>query len=846
MDSPSSANPQKSRRLTKSNKRAPPSHAMSTSPSQLTSQQSSAFARPPACEHVRTRSSYGSAHSSRQMSAHSPDLAPSEPRAHYEEQAEYLPRQSLDATRSDESVGAPSNGLGTMAAFDSTIASGYQNSFRRPGPPPLSHTSPDPRMLGAGLRLSGGLVGSGRPTDLSPPGSDTGLITPKRYSDDANGGKNSLPWRKKSGFSTFMNSVLGSPRNVKISLPENPVHVTHVGFDNETGQFTGLPKEWQRMLQENGITDIDQQRNPQAIVDIMAFYKNTTSGRAEDEVWHKFDGTRAPETTQNGLYPITPSTSAGVSPGGYAPMSAMASPPTSPRFPPNHETSFENPRAPPPIPRSIPTPRTMHAPGMINSSFTPIRAPPRPPGASPTANLIPHRNPPQPPNVPREIPISQGRRSEELPDKGFAQPSAVEAADYGQDAQLARSISNTNDLARQPSHNSPKNGPAPVFYQHNQEHAVVAAQQALQYQKVGPSRSQHQQPPQQPQSQPQMQQVSPAAPQQQFLHPDVPVPPQQVRPTPSPRARQRVRQSNGVDIVARLNAICSSGDPTTKYKNLNKIGQGASGGVFTAYEVGTNRCVAIKQMNLEQQPKKDLIINEILVMKDSKHKNIVNFMDSFLRQGDLWVVMEYMEGGSLTDVVTFNILSEGQIAAVCRETLNGLQHLHSKGVIHRDIKSDNVLLAMDGNIKLTDFGFCAQINESQNTKRTTMVGTPYWMAPEVVTRKEYGRKVDIWSLGIMAIEMIEGEPPYLTESPLRALYLIATNGTPQIKDPGALSAVFKDFLHFALKVDPDKRASAHDLLSHPFMQKAEPLITLAPFVKAARKNREDERAQKGS
>jgi p21-activated kinase 1 len=170
---------------------------------------------------------------------------------------------------------------------------------------------------------------------------------------------------------------------------------------------------------------------------------------------------------------------------------------------------------------------------------------------------------------------------------------------------------------------------------------------------------------------------------------------------PAPRPRHRVRQSTSIDIIERLTRICTPAEPRDIYRNLNKIGQGASGGVYTAHERGTGRCVAIKQMNLEQQPKKDLIINEILVMKDSSHPNIVNFIDSYLVGGDLWVIMEYMEGGSLTDVVTFNIMSEGQIAAVCRETLKGLQHLHSKGVIHRDIKSDNILLSMDGNIKLS-------------------------------------------------------------------------------------------------------------------------------------------------
>lgn len=125
--------------------------------------------------------------------------------------------------------------------------------------------------------------------------------------------------------------------------------------------------------------------------------------------------------------------------------------------------------------------------------------------------------------------------------------------------------------------------------------------------------------------------------------------------------------------------------------------------MYTGYERATNRLVAIKQMNLEQQPKKDLIINEILVMKDSCHPNIVNYIASYLCIGELWVVMEFMEGGSLTDVVTFNIMTEGQIASVCRETLMGLQHLHSKGVIHRDIKSDNILLSNEGNIKLSEW-----------------------------------------------------------------------------------------------------------------------------------------------
>jgi p21-activated kinase 1 len=450
------------------------------------------------------------------------------------------------------------------------------------------------------------------------------------------------------------------------------------------------------MLEDSGITKKEQEQNPKTIVEIVNFYNDNTQRAEEEHVFEKFSHAH-PGHQNLSAGPVSPQM---VGTPSFGAMTPIISPPASPRFPQNHEHSFENPRSPPPIPRNIP--QVLQAPFPPKDGLMPSRPAPRPPGATGG----PQRAAPAPPMMGKDSGISIMRQSDDLPAVAYIPPSPAmpnENVTMLPEAHRSRSNSRTNGAspyALQAQQFQAQQSPQMLYQQQllqQQELTMAQAQQSMSVQRSQSKRQQGQQPT------PPISQHQPLRAQDMNGMPPMPV--QQQRGPPGvpagSRPRQRPRQSTGVDIIERLNRICTPADPRELYRSLNKIGQGASGGVYTAYERGTNRCVAIKQMNLEQQPKKDLIINEILVMKDSSHPNIVNFIDSYLVGGDLWVIMEYMEGGSLTDVVTFNIMTEGQIAAVCRETLKGLQHLHSKGVIHRDIKSDNILLSMDGNIKLS-------------------------------------------------------------------------------------------------------------------------------------------------
>lgn len=269
-------------------------------------------------------------------------------------------------------------------------------------------------------------------------------------------------------------------------------------------------------------------------------------------------------------------------------------------------------------------------------------------------------------------------------------------------------------------------------------------------------------------------------------------------------------------------------DPAQLFSKQERIGKGSFGEVFKAIEKRTGRVVAIKVIDLEEiEDEIEDTQKEIIVLGECRSRYVTQYYGSYLKGTELWIIMEYLSGGSALDVIKTVTLEEPNIAIIIREILKGLDYLHSQGKLHRDIKAANVLFNDNGDVKLADFGVAGQLTHTVS-KRMTFVGTPFWMAPEVISHQAYDTKADIWSLGITAIELAHGEPPLAHLDPMRVLLQIPKNDPPALN--GKFSENFQDFVKNCLAKKPENRHSAQALLQHPFVRGARKNTNLASVI----------------
>ncbi|XP_057309628.1 serine/threonine-protein kinase 3/4-like [Hydractinia symbiolongicarpus] len=272
---------------------------------------------------------------------------------------------------------------------------------------------------------------------------------------------------------------------------------------------------------------------------------------------------------------------------------------------------------------------------------------------------------------------------------------------------------------------------------------------------------------------------------------------------------------------------------------LAKLGEGAYGCVFKAMHKESGEVLAIKQVPVDTDLQE--IIKEISIMQQCDSPYVVKYFGSYFKNTDLWIVMEYCGAGSVSDCMRLRnkTLTEDEIACICRDTLKGLEYLHLRRKIHRDVKAGNILLNTEGHAKLADFGVAGQLTDTM-AKRNTVIGTPFWMAPEVIQEIGYDCKADIWSLGITTLEMAEGKPPHADIHPMRAIFMIPTKPPPTFKNPDKWSKDMQDFVSTCLVKNPEERMSATLLLQHPFIKSSKPVEVLSTMLNDATRIREEE------
>ncbi|XP_077947039.1 mitogen-activated protein kinase kinase kinase kinase 4 isoform X8 [Gasterosteus aculeatus] len=271
-------------------------------------------------------------------------------------------------------------------------------------------------------------------------------------------------------------------------------------------------------------------------------------------------------------------------------------------------------------------------------------------------------------------------------------------------------------------------------------------------------------------------------------------------------------------------------DPAGIFELVEVVGNGTYGQVYKGRHVKTGQLAAIKVMDVTEDEEEEIKLEINMLKKYSHHRNIATYYGAFIKKSppghddQLWLVMEFCGAGSITDLVKNtkgNTLKEDWIAYISREILRGLAHLHAHHVIHRDIKGQNVLLTENAEVKLVDFGVSAQLDRTVG-RRNTFIGTPYWMAPEVIACDEnpdatYDYRSDLWSCGITAIEMAEGAPPLCDMHPMRALFLIPRNPPPRLKSK-KWSKKFFSFIEGCLVKNYTQRPPTEQLLKHPYIR----------------------------